>query len=350
MKRLTGHWILDSLLFGMLISTCLFTQEKKELTVEWIYSDEAKRISEVHKFNWLENNTAILFDTRISEHERTFLKFDPKKPKTLTPIVDREKAVNSLQSHIGKADTTEYLQWPLSFTAGGERALYIYEHDVFLLNLVTSEFQRITNTEAQEKSARFSPDGNKVAFIRENDLYIYDIPTSSEKRLTTDGTETLLNGTVSWVYWEEIFGRNDIGYWWSDDSKALVYLQTDESPVTLMHYVDFKPAAPRLITQRYPKAGTTNPVVKAGIIEIDNPQTRWIDLGDYEYIARVKWLPDNNRVSIQTMNRAQTELKLMYIARATGKNLGTVLTETDPGWVNINDCLLYTSPSPRDPE
>jgi dipeptidyl-peptidase-4 len=33
------------------------------------------------------------------------------------------------------------------------------------------------------------------------------------------------------VYWEEIFGRRDIGYWWSPDSKSLAFLQTDESPV-----------------------------------------------------------------------------------------------------------------------
>ena len=30
----------------------------------------------------------------------------------------------------------------------------------------------------------------------------------------------------SWVYWEEIFGRRDIGYWWSEDSKAIAFLQT----------------------------------------------------------------------------------------------------------------------------
>ena len=71
--------------------------------------------------------------------------------------------------------------------------------------------------------------------------------TKQEKRLTYNGSETLLNGTLSWVYWEEIFGRQDIGYWWSDDSKALAFLQTDESSVTKMHYVHWKPAEPKLI-------------------------------------------------------------------------------------------------------
>ena len=159
--------------------------------------------------------------------------------------------------------------------------------------------------------------------------------------MTFDGSETTLNGTVSWVYWEEIFGRQDIGYWWSDDSKALVFLQTDESLVTKMHYVDFKPAEPRLITQRYPKAGTDNPIVKLGVMEISNPRVKWVKLDPYEYICRVKWHPDNKRFTVQTMNRAQTKLNLFFNDRRTGKSLGQVLTETDEGWVNINDDLYF---------
>ena len=180
-----------------------------------------------------------------------------------------------------------------------------------------------------------------MAFVRENDLYVIDLERNREKRMTYDGSETTLNGTVSWVYWEEIFGRQDIGYWWSDDSKAIVFLQTDESLVTKMHYVDFKPAEPRLITQRYPKAGTDNPIVKLGVMEISNPKVKWVKLDPYEYICRVKWHPDNKRFTVQTMNRAQTELNLFFIDRRTGKSLGQVLKETDEGWVNINDDLYF---------
>ena len=98
--------------------------------------------------------------------------------------------------------------------------------------------------------------------------------------------------------WEEIFGRQDIGYWWSDDSKSLVFLRTDESPVTKMHYVDFKPQEPRLITQRYPKTGTENPIVKIGVFEVDYPRVKWVKLEPYEYICRIKWLPDSKSFSV----------------------------------------------------
>jgi len=335
------YLILSLLTLLLFICACGDSADDNRITVEWIYSDTAKAIAAVHKYQWLEDNTAILFDTRLEKKERTFLKLDPQTQSELGPAVDREKAVASLQEYLGKEDSTEYLEWPLSFDPYGNYAVYLYKKDIFLLDLAASEFRRVTQTETAEKAPRFSPDGSRLAFVRENDLYIYDLAANREKRLTSDGSDTILNGTVSWVYWEEIFGRRDIGYWWSEDSRALVFLQTDESAVTKMHYVDFKPAVPRLITQRYPKAGTDNPVVKVGLMEIDSPQIKWIKLEPYEYICRVKWHPDHQRFSVQTMNRAQTELNLFYIDRNTGKNLGKVLTETDTGWVNINDDLYF---------
>ena len=335
------YLILSLLTLLLFICACGDSADDNRITVEWIYSDTAKAIAAVPKYQWLEDNTAILFDTRLEKKERTFLKLDPQTQSELGPAVDREKAVASLQEYLGKEDSTEYLEWPLSFDLYGNYAVYLYKKDIFLLDLASSEFRRVTQTETAEKAPRFSPDGSRLAFVRENDLYIYDLAANREKRLTSDGSDTILNGTVSWVYWEEIFGRRDIGYWWSEDSRALVFLQTDESAVTKMHYVDFKPAVPRLITQRYPKAGTDNPVVKVGLMEIDSPQIKWIKLEPYEYICRVKWHPNHQRFSVQTMNRAQTELNLFYIDRNTGKNLGKVLTETDTGWVNINDDLYF---------
>ena len=336
------HYIILSFLsLFAFICSCKDNAISNNITVEWIYSDNAKTMDAVHKYQWLDDNTAILFDIRLEKKERTFLKLNPQVPSSLIPIVDHKKAISSLQEHLGKEDSTEYLEWPISFDSYGKYAVYLYKKDLFLLDITSSNFERITNTSVAEKSPRFSPDGSQLAFIRKNDLYIYNLSTKKEKRLTSDGSDTILNGTVSWVYWEEIFGRQDIGYWWSEDSKALVFLQTDEAPVSKMHYIDFKPAVPRLITQRYPKAGTDNPIVTVGILEIDNSQIKWIELDPYEYICRIKWHQNNQWFSVQTMNRAQTELNLFYIDRKTGKNLGKILTETDTGWVNIHDDLYF---------
>ncbi len=331
-------WILMAWIFG---GSFLAAQEKQKMTVEWIYSAEGKAVDDVPKFFWRSDNTAILFDERRPRPERNFEQFDPQTG-TRRPLVDLQSALTSLQTEVGPSDTTTYLKWPLSFNPQGTRAVYIYNGDLYVLEIPAAQFRQITRTLTVEKSPRFSPDGQKLAFVRDNDLYVYDLAHTRETRLTRDGSETILNGTLSWVYWEEIFGRQDIGYWWSPDSRALAYLRTDESEVSRMHYVDFRPQVPRVITQRYPKAGTTNPLVHVGLVEIDKPQPVWMSWNgkDYEYIARVTWLPEGKQVAVQTMNRAQTRLDLYYMDRVTGK-ASHVMTESDPGWVNINDDFYF---------
>src|SRR4030095_91462 len=147
-------------------------------------------------------------------------------------------------------------------------------------------------TAAEEQSPEFSPDGNRVAFVRGNDLYVADCATRAETRLTRDGSATTLNGTLSWLYWEEVFGRRDIGYWWSPDSKSIAYLQTDDSGVDAMTFVDYTPLTPRVITQRYPKARGANTQARVGMASAPGGATTWVRISDkpFDTILRVKWL------------------------------------------------------------
>ncbi len=341
-RKLSTIILIQLLVFFAFSLTQLNAQEKKELTVEWIYSKERRQVTDMPDYFWLEDGTAILYDSQKPQKERTLEKFYPETGKRET-IVDTDAALDGLNLELG-GDTISYLKFPKELTKDGKYVLYQFDRDLFLLEIKKSKFIRVTETKEKEKAARFSPDGEKLAFVRANDLYVYDIKNEKEIRLTRDGSETILNGTLSWVYWEEIFGRHDIGYWWSEDSKAIAFLQFDESMVGVMHYVDFKPDLPRVITQRYPKSGTENPKVKVGIVEVNNPNPTWvkIDTASYEYIVRVKWLPDNQRVSVQTLNRMQTQLDVYFANRQTGK-AEHIFTETNEGWVQLNDDLHFLS-------
>ncbi len=325
----------------LLSASTVLPQQKKEITVDWIYSKEAGEVSALPSYAWLADGTAVLYDIHQPEEKRAFERLNPQTGER-TVLADAPGAMTSLRTLIAKGEEPETLPWPLAFNNSGQLALYIFNGDIFLLDLAKAKFRRVTQTAMEEKSASFSPDGNRLAFVRENDLYIYDIAGSTEKRLTRDGSATRLNGTLSWVYWEEVFGRRDIGYWWSNDSRSIAYLQSDESMVGESYFVDFQPQYPRLIKQRYAKAGSPNPSVRLGIAEIDQDKTTWVDLDKsaYEYIVRVKWLPDNRRLSVQTTNRVQTELDLYLANRADGKT-SLLLKETDKDWVNIHDDLYF---------
>ncbi|HEX8187834.1 MAG TPA: S9 family peptidase [Pyrinomonadaceae bacterium] len=314
------------------------------LTLEWIYGDEGRRVASVPSHAWLSDGRLLLFDVRRPPAERTFEVVEPSTGAR-RPALDMAAAVAGLKALLPDSGVTESLEWPEAFDASGRRALYVFKGDLFLLDLAAARFTRLTKTEAEEQSPGFSPDGRRLAFVRAHDLYVTDLDTSAETRVTRDGSETTLNGSLSWVYWEEIFGRRDIGYWWSPDSRALAYLQTDESGVGVSAFVDFRPdSAPRLITQRYPKAGTPNPRVRVGVAEVGRGETVWVNINDrpFEYVLRVKWLPDGRRVSVQTLTRAQRESGLYFASRETGA-AERVLTETDPAWVNIHDDLHFLS-------
>jgi dipeptidyl-peptidase-4 len=281
-------------------------QEKEEITVEWIYSNKSFEISSLPSFTWLNDGTALLYDSRKPSKERTFEILDPASGSR-SPAFDKERALSSFKALMEKTFPQRLLFQPISVDLNGKRTAYLYQGDVFVLELSSSQFFRVTETEEPEKSLNFSPDGKKLAYVRSNDLFIYDLDAHLEKQITHDGTETLLNGTLSWVYWEEIFGRRDIGYWWSPDSMSLVFLQTDESPVGIAYFLDHRPNYAKLIKQRHPKTGTANPVVRVGVIDLNDGKITWVDIDtdSYEYIIRVKWLPDSTKLSVQTMNRNQ---------------------------------------------
>jgi dipeptidyl-peptidase-4 len=342
MKSFTRRKGFLTLVFLILVAAhTALSQQKREITVDWIYSDESTAVSALPSHTWLADGTAILYDVRQPPEKRTFERFNPATNER-TPMLDAQKALASLRPLLTKGDAPQSLPWPLSFDGTGSAALYIFEGDIFGLDLERAEFVRITKTASEEKDASFSPNSRNIAFVRDNDLYVYDMPTHKERRLTRDGSETVLNGTLSWVYWEEVFGRRDIGYWWSDDSTAIAFLRTDESNVGTSYYVDFQPQYPRLIKQRYPKAGTPNPQVKVGIAEINYDKTTWVQLDpkSAEWVVRVKWLPDNRRLSVETMPRSQTELTLLVAERVNGRTT-PLLKETDKDWINLHDDLFF---------
>jgi len=314
--------------------------QQPALTPAWVYGEGGSRVSEVPHVTWVSDGTAIVYNSRLPKAQRNFEKLDPATGKSV-PMLKMADAIASLNG-LGVTDVKDALAWPEEFDAAGQKAIYLFKDDIFLLDMPAAKFTRVTNTPAEEKDAQFSPDGKQVSFVRDNDLYVYDIASGKETRLTTGGSETLLNGTVTWVYWEEIMGRRDIGYWWSQDSKSIAYLQTDVTGVPVSTFVDFEPQDPKLIKQVYPKAGEQNPKVRVGVVGIGTAKTQWISINDkpYEWLLRVKWLPDSQRLAVETLNRPQTELGLYFADAKTGESK-RMLTETDPAWVNVNDDLYF---------
>lgn len=307
----------------------------KKLTIEWLFDKDIQEKFGTPRHIWLENSSAILLDFRKEKNVRTLELLDPRNGKR-TPAIDKDKVLSALRNICG-TKAPSFIQWPDGVDPNGKAVVYIIAGDLFCIELLDSNVKQLTKTPSDEKSPAFSPDGNWVSFIRENDLYVIEWKTGIEKRLTTGASETLLNGPLSYVYQADS-GRSyefiSVPYRWSPDSKAIVYLQSDDSPVSISTFVNFRPQTQEVVRQRYPKAGQTNPKVRLGIVELFSAKTTWIDCGEYEYLARFKWLPNSKEIAAQTLNRKQSEMKLMFADRESGKSR-EILVEKQPAWINL---------------
>jgi dipeptidyl-peptidase-4 len=300
-----------------------------------MFGPDPAAIASVPRFQWLPDGKLLLFDNRKAGS--TFEILDAQTG-VRTQALDRAQALRSLQAAIGPGDTIGSLPWPIALDDEGTRALYEFYSDLFILEIRTATFTRITHTAQEEKAATISPDGRFVGFVRDNNLYAVELERKTERCLTADGSDSLLNGVCSWVYWEEIFGHRAAAYWWSEDSKSIAFLRTDESGVGQISFTDFRPYQPRVLKQRYPQAGQRNPKVKLGIAKPGGGTTVWMNLPDsaYEYITRVNWVPGSRSVSVQTMNRAQDRVTLYMVDRTDGRAT-SILRETDDAWLHIYD-------------
>src|SRR5207245_1043492 len=88
--------------------------------------------------------------------------------------------------------------------------------------------RRLTHTKEKEEVPSFSPDDAHVAFVRGGNLFVVDLGRAVERALTRDGADDVLDGLLDWVYQEEVYGRGTFrGYWWSPDSRRVLYQVQD---------------------------------------------------------------------------------------------------------------------------
>ena len=281
-------------------------------------------------FAYLRGNRVILSDV-AAKAETELLTLDALE-KAAVPVIEplRFDWQNRRVNEAG-------LEWSNS---GGEMLLSV-RGDLFLFSLTSKKWEQLTATPEAERDPKLSPDGKRVAFRRGHDLYTMELANRQITRLTDDGSATLLNAELDWVYPEEL----DLGtaYWWSPDSSRIAYLQFDVSHEFVYPQVALGGLRAIAEPERYPQAGTPNPEVRLGVVGAAGGNTRWMDLGEPRgsLIARVYWAPDSVELAIERFNRVQNERDLM-VALPNGTSR-VVLHEFDPYWINTDDLFHFLS-------
>jgi Periplasmic component of the Tol biopolymer transport system len=156
----------------------------------------------------------------------------------------------------------------------------------------------------------YSPDKSKIAYTLGGDLYSIDVASQKVTRHTYDGSDLILNGYASWVYYEEILGRPSRykAFWWSPDSKVLAFYHFDNNGVPMFPIYNSVGQHGSLNQTRYPKAGDENPKVKIGFVSAAGGEVVWADFDQDkdQYFGIPFWSGDGKRFMVAWMTVPRT--------------------------------------------
>lgn len=205
---------------------------------------------------------------------------------------------------------------------------------------------------------------NRYDESRRSSMILEDIPSKVRKKRYG---RAITHGLADYVAQEEMERYH--GFWWSPDSKGILFTRVDESyipPFRIMHhsFEDHAPLRSKMQSDfeehRYPFAGEVNAQVTLGYVEIDSEmllgnnfkhlnkeelqkkaranfdRVKWFDPPDdaSEYLAAVNWLQES-KVVVQWQNRAQTKLQFVLLNVNTGQ-LFSLCKETSDSWINLS--------------
>ncbi|MDP2068385.1 MAG: S9 family peptidase [Lutibacter sp.] len=326
---------MKKLLIIFIAITSLATAQKKDIALEeiWNGSFSTERMNSLNSMNG-DFYSLLNFDRNTKS--TTVDKYSYATLEKVETVVNSKdlKEINYFENYAFNNDETKLLL--------GVDEEQIYRHSslgvFYVYDLASKSLQLIDKEKIQEPT--FSPDSKKVAYVKNNNIFIKNLETGEVVQVTSDGKKNhIINGICDWVYEEEFsFVR---AFEWSKDSKNLAFLRFDETEVpTFSMDIVGSELYPTQQVFKYPKAGEKNSIVTLNIYNVAAAKTTKMDLGNYEYIPRIKWTNNPEILSVITLNRHQNDLKL-FAVNAVNFTSKVILNETDKAFVDIHDNLTF---------
>ena len=317
----------------LIAQSSTLTAQKKNITLEDIWSKGTFRSQSVQNINWMKDGAfySASENGKIIKHQVT----DGAAVETL---FDQAIGVENLGK---KLDMEDYSmssdEQKILISAEGEP---IYRRssreENYVYDLKTKKITQLSKG-GKQMFATFSPDGSKVAFVRLNNLYMVDLATMTEKQITTDGKwNHIINGACDWVYEEEFsFAK---AFQWSPDSKKIAFYTFDETKVPEYNMQTWGKLYPTDYKYKYPKAGEPNSIVTISIFNLTDAKTTKVDIGKEtdQYIPRIRWTNDANVLSLNRLNRLQNKMEILHAEASTGKT-DVILTEESKTYVDVEN-------------
>ena len=313
----------------------------KPLTIEAIFAPGGLGGRGPETLEWSPDGTKLTFVQRNDAGEQGELWYVDAATGEKKVLVSAAKLAslapdyNKVKDEREKERLTRYHVAAYLWAPDSKHLIFDSRGQLWLFDLATGTAVQFTSASDPSGDPKFSPDGAHVSYVRKHNLYVRPVTGKGEKQLTKDTGDNLFNGDIDWVYAEELAVRSN--YFWSPDSKQIVFLHMDESKVPTYPLVNLIPTHPTVDNEKYPKVGDPNPTVKLGVTDADKGKVRWISLtNDAEaYIPRFGWVRDGV-IWAEVLNRNEDKMDLFFVDAKSGKSR-IVLTETTPGaWIDFD--------------
>jgi dipeptidyl-peptidase-4 len=322
--------------FILLLTHAGIAQDKKDLKLKDLF--QSRKFSQAMVYGLTSMDDGIHYTTiERGQNNQSIVKYSYKTGKMVDTIFSlkdfKDSGIKQFQQYSFSPDESKILLvtnyspiYRHSFTAD----FYIYNREKNVLKPVSEN--------GAQRLATFSPDGSKIAFVRDNNLFIKDLQSGVEKQITNDGKYNhIINGTTDWVYEEEFAFTQ--GFKWSPEGDKIAFYKFDESRVKVFHMTMYnRELYPEDYSFKYPKAGEKNSIVKIFVYDLNNESIKEMDTGEEtdQYIPRMKWTKDNNKLCIVRMNRLQNEVEILTANPQTGES-ETIYNETNKYYITEID-------------
>ena len=327
--------LMRKLLILFIAITSLATAQKKDITIDEIWNGTF-RTEQMNSLNSMNGDFYSLQNFNRTTRSSTVDKYSYTTLEKIKTIVDSKdfKELNYFESYSFNNNETKLIL--------GVDSEAIYRHSslgiFYVYDIASKSLQLIDEEKIQEPT--FSPDSKKVAYSKNNNLFIRNLETNEVTQITSDGLKnSIINGICDWVYEEEFaFVR---AFDWSADSNNIAFLRFNETDVpTFSMDITGTELYPTQQVFKYPKAGEKNSTVTLHLYSLNSAKITKINVGNYEYIPRIKWTNDASTLCVTTLNRHQNNLNL-YIVNASDFSSKVILNETDKAYIDIHNNLTF---------
>ena len=310
-----------------LAASSIFAQEKKMLTPEDAAYQNRSLYPVGKSFQWLPDTDKYVFTDEANSNNLMVQGANSKSADILLSL----EQVNTYLSRAG----LENIKRIPNLTWMSSKKAYYYNFDqssnmvsLYLLDLEDENIRKITSIPANAENHTITTPSMKVAYTIGNNLYYAD---GNKQVQVTDNPENVVAGQS--VHRNE-FGING-GIFWSPDGSRLAYYSMDERMVSDYPLVDITERVATAKNIKYPMAGMASHVVTLRVHNIKNGKEIVIETGEPadQYLTSITWNPDNKKVYIGILNRAQNHLQLNEYSATNGKFLQTIFEDRDEQYV-----------------